>query len=58
MINNDAPSNIPTTKNNTIDARLLNARAAVEIPSSDNITFDALPACGYPTRRFKQEGSL
>jgi len=58
MINNNTPSNIQTTKNNTLDARLLNVRATVEIASSDNITLDALSACGYPTWRFKQEGSL
>ncbi|MEQ8925872.1 MAG: hypothetical protein RLO81_08670 [Fulvivirga sp.] len=58
MINNDASSIIQTVKTNTNDARLLNACIAIEIPLGDRITLYALPAYGYPTRRFKEEGRL
>ncbi len=58
MINNEASSIIQTMKTNTNDARLLNACIAIEIPLGDKITLNALPVYDYPTRRFKEEGSL
>lgn len=45
-------------KNNTIDARLLNARVAIENTLSNKVILDALSVYGYSNKRFKEGLSL